>query len=100
LSSYFLSVLNFAFCAGLLAVSGSFLSIFVTCWLRCLRLDSCLFFRGGGFLYWSARPHSFSRMFGGVLVYRFLSVTLCFLETSSHRLVIYSPAWVCFRNWF
>jgi hypothetical protein len=42
-----------------------------------------LFCRGGGFLYWSARLYSFSRLLGGVPVYRFLSVTLCFLETSS-----------------
>jgi hypothetical protein len=42
-----------------------------------------LFCRGGGFLYWSARPYSFSYLLSGVLVYRFLSVTLCFLETSS-----------------
>jgi hypothetical protein len=43
-----------------------------------------LFCRGGEFLYWSARPHSFSRLLGGVPVYWFLSVTLCFLETSNH----------------
>jgi hypothetical protein len=80
----FLLRFQFCFWAGLLVVSGSFSKHLCHLLAQVFKVGPLpLFYRGGGFLYWSARPHSFSCLLGGVLMYRFLSVMLCFLETCS-----------------